>query len=53
MASHLAFREYLASLNSRSAYETAFHKAEKLKQSKKEREKIDADEELDKTRQRL
>ncbi|EKM76576.1 hypothetical protein AGABI1DRAFT_115685 [Agaricus bisporus var. burnettii JB137-S8] len=37
----------------RSAYEAAFLKMEKLKQSKKEKEKIDAEEELDRTKQRF
>jgi len=37
----------------RSAYESTYYKAEKLKQSKKEREKLDAEEEVESAKQRL
>ena len=37
----------------RSAYESAYYKVEKLKQSKKEKEKLDAEEEVESAKQRL
>lgn len=37
----------------RSAYESAYYKVEKLKQSKKEKERLDAEEELERAKQRF